>query len=191
MRMIVLTFSLFWCVPALVGCSGRPIAGGGDGKPPVSGIYALTETRSSSCNQTILKSDQIHTFTQSHDATRIWIESMARPYTPDKPATEAMWLANGRFENPIDLCGGQYRNVITLVGMSSDWLAAKKVESWTGMEGIDWAGCPVPYLLPDVGAVEGCTTTTELKYELFEPCSAECLQFDQTRGLFDNWTCGC
>jgi hypothetical protein len=157
-----------------VGCVARPIDVGGDGSPPTTGIYHLTETRTTTCTPVAeVAHEETEAVVVTDDASHLGVSfTVASVRHPEFWVARSVALVDGANAVELGTCGTHRRQTLRVVHQSGDSLVLQHVDTWAGVADGDPTTCPTEIDLPQAD----CATTTELRYQLDDPCPLECLK---------------
>ena len=192
MRMIAITC----CCLSVTACVSRPLDGGdaADGGVAPTGIYLVSEARSSDCALELNGTDIIpaEVIREGQSSVSLWFSNPFFPTTPSNETGRSWGLddvVDGSATSDVTNCNVNQHRVITLEAQSADTIGARVVDTFSNVANItqpcyDTGGLP---------ALD-CSVTTELRYSNAHPCAAACIQLVEPSGGHagpPDFKCGC
>ncbi|HEX9101600.1 MAG TPA: hypothetical protein VF997_05315 [Polyangia bacterium] len=179
-------------------CASQPLGGGdaadGGGTAP-TGIYSLRETRTSDCWPPAANASDVATasvIAAGSSTVNLWFSDPSFLTPPGSEPPRPSWggsdVVDGSATSDTIRCGVSQRRVITIEGQSAELLTARIVDTFSDVAKLTQP-CE-PGALP----ARDCSVTTELRYELAQPCAAACLRFVEPSGAKGGpgtFECGC
>ncbi|HEY2746301.1 MAG TPA: hypothetical protein VGL86_16820 [Polyangia bacterium] len=174
MKMIAITAAL-----VAAGCVQTGVSGDdADGGTPTTGIYHVTQTTTGNCRE-VDGSGAGVVFVDDPGTIRVSIfgETFSTP-TGGPPvfgwSEEFIDIPDGFLTHTFPTCNAEVQQILTVEAVSADHVRVRRDDTYSGIAGAD------PTCLPNFIPSSDCTQTTEIDYQLTDPCPSTCIQSDDT-----------
>jgi hypothetical protein len=166
MKLIAVTLVV---VAAGCGPGGLPADDSDGGVTPATGIYRLSRTSTGDCTPAVADAGlDAFVIQDQPGALRILVP---QPSFGPPQGLGLTWmteiLQDGKTTLPSDLCGARVSDTLTTEQATSDHLRVRRVEIFSD---VAESTCS-----PTARPTNDCTLTTELDYQLTQPCSSLCI----------------
>jgi hypothetical protein len=173
MKLIAITTAL-----VAAGCVPAGLPDGADGGTPTTGLYRLTQTTTGNCLPAELDGTSFG-YVDGDKPPALLISVTPEMFgTPAAgvpgygTSLEALEVPNGQsLAHDYDLCNANMSQVFTVEEQAADHLRVRRDDTLSAVAGGDPACLPTSSL-PSAD----CTQSTEIEYQLMQPCPQSCIQ---------------